>query len=219
LRSKKRVVSEKPNNFLLGEILKNAGLVTQAQISKALNHQQELSTRLGEILHIQGVVNIKTIHFMLDNWEKIKHNGYQFPLGYYLQQAFLIDNQQIQIILKEQKNNQLKFGDIAIAKGWIKQKTINFFLDNLSVKPAELISLDSLEQYNQKQLHLELKYNDYSKILSRILAWTKGDPALTKDICQTFANSDFYIVMGEEYRAVDQLVDNKLISEFGLLAS
>ncbi|NJO96702.1 MAG: hypothetical protein HC764_12295 [Pleurocapsa sp. CRU_1_2] len=45
-----------------------------------------------------------------------------------------MNQQQIKVILQEQKNNQQKFGVIAVQKGWIKQETINFFVDNLSSK-------------------------------------------------------------------------------------
>ncbi|NJK58273.1 MAG: hypothetical protein HC939_20990, partial [Pleurocapsa sp. SU_5_0] len=124
------------------------------------------------------------------------------------------NEQQVELILQEQKIKGEKFGSLAVAKGWIKQDTINFFLANLASHPPELMSLSSLEEYNQATLHLEKKYADYSLILSRILAWTGGVPTLTKTICQVFAKSDSNIPPGRELNAVDQFVEGTLIRKW-----
>ena len=139
--------------------------------------------------------------------------GQQFPIGYYLKQAYLLNEQQIQTILEEQKSNQQKFGVLAVKKGWIKQNTINFFLDSFSQAP-QLMSFNSLEQYNQDTLHLEEKYANYSLILSRILAWTGGDFGLTRTISYVFANSNFSIPAGLEINSVDRFIKESLIKNW-----
>ncbi|MEB3191130.1 MAG: hypothetical protein VKL42_12380 [Snowella sp.] len=49
----------------------------------------------------------------------------------YFQLASLLNEQQIQIILQEQKKLGLRFGAIAVLQGWLKQTTVNYFLENL----------------------------------------------------------------------------------------
>ncbi|MGB5711006.1 MAG: hypothetical protein WBM44_08855, partial [Waterburya sp.] len=116
-------------------------------------------------------------------------------------------------ILEEQKNNNQKFGVLAAQKGWIKQSTIDFILDSLSKSP-QIMSLSSLEEYNNSTLHLEKKYANFSLILSRILAWTGGNEILTKTICQVFAKSDLNIPAGLEIKAVDQFVESSCIRKW-----
>lgn len=203
----------------IGLLLQNAGLISPEQLQNGLKLQtQYTQLKLGEILVLQQDIRAKTIDFFVDKWWKIVDLGQLFPLGYYLEQACLLNEQQIEMILQEQKqaskSNQQKFGTIAVQKGWIKQDTINFFLKNLSSKPPELISLNRLEEYNQSTLHLEKKYADYSLLLSRILAWTGGIPSLTKIICQVFAQTDVNIPPGTEIQVVDRFVEGTLIRKW-----
>ncbi|MGL5836292.1 MAG: hypothetical protein ACRC1Z_24145 [Waterburya sp.] len=207
------------NKLPIGLLLQKAGLISPEQLQHALELQaQYTQLKLGEILSVQQGLKVKTIDFFVDKWQEIVDQGQLFPLGYYLEKACLLNEQQIEIILQEQKedpkNNQRKFGALAVQKGWIQQDTINFFLTNLSSKSPQLISLNRLEAYNQSTLHLEKKYANYSLLLSRILAWTGGIPSLTKIICQVFAQSDANIPPGKEINAVDQFVEGTLIRKW-----
>lgn len=207
------------NKLPIGLLLQKAGLISPEQLQNALELQaQYTQLKLGEILAVQQGIKVKTIDFFVDKWQEIVDQGQLFPLGYYLEKACLLNKQQIETILQEQKKepqkNKRKFGELAVQKGWIKQDTINFFLANLSAKPPQLISLNRLEIYNQSTLHLEKKYADYLLLLSRILAWTGGIPSLTKIICQVFAQSDVNIPPGKEIKAVDQFVEGTLIRKW-----
>jgi hypothetical protein len=203
------------NKLPIGILLQQAGLISSEQLQNALEIQtQYTQMKLGEILVLQQGIRVKTIDFFVNKWQETIDQGKLFPLGYYLKKACLLNEQQIELILQEQKIKREKFGSLAVAKGWIKQETIDFFLANLTSHPPELMSLNRLEEYNQAALHLEKKYADYSLILSRILAWTGGVPALTKTICQVFAKSDSNIPQGREINAVDQFVEGTLIRKW-----
>jgi hypothetical protein len=208
-------MTTKNNNLPIGKLLHNAGLISEKQLENALNIQAKYTKmKLGEILVLQEGLKPKTIDFFVNRWSKIKTEGRQFPIGYYLKKADLLKEEEIQSILTEQKQNKLKFGTLAVQKGWLKQNTIDFFLDTLSIKPPKLISLDFLEQYNQNKLHLERKYANHDLILSRVLAWTGGNPTLTKTICHVFATSDFNIPAGSEANAVDQFIESSVIKNW-----
>ncbi|VEP17828.1 hypothetical protein H1P_6480007 [Hyella patelloides LEGE 07179] len=203
------------NNLLMGMFLQDADLISSYQWQNALDIQAKYTkVKLEQILVSQKIIKPQTLDFFGNQWQKIKEEGRQFPIGYYLQDSGLLNEQQVHNILREQEKNNLKFGDIAVNQGWIKQGTINFFLDNLLIKSPQIISLDLLKEYNQNQLHLEHKYPNSSLILSSVLAWTGGNSILTKDICQIFTDSNFNIPIKEEANTVDQFIEKFLIENW-----
>ena len=208
-------MSQSHNSIPIGKLLYNAGLISSEQLEQALQFQSQFTTmKLGEILVLQEIVLPQTIDFFVNRWQTLIQEQSQFPLGYYLNQAYLLTEQQIHTILQEQKSNQLRFGDLVVQKGWLKQNTIEFFWSNLMTKPPQLMSLIDLEKYNQQSLHLEKKYANASLIISRILAWTGGNPILTTSISRIFAESDLNIPAGGEMQAVDRLIENALIKNW-----
>ncbi|MEM7591920.1 MAG: hypothetical protein AAF383_10455 [Cyanobacteria bacterium P01_A01_bin.83] len=199
----------------LGLLLHNAGLISYEKLQSALNTQQQHSNmKLGEVLILQAGVRAKTIDFFVNKWQKTVSQGRHLPIGYYLKDAGLLSENQIKTILQEQQSNQQKFGILAVKRGWIEQETIDFFVESLSLKPPQLISLSTLQEYNSDTLCLKKKYANYSLILSRILAWTGGNLHLTKTICHIFANSDLNIPTGSEFSAVDLFIESSLIKKW-----
>ncbi|MDJ0595715.1 MAG: hypothetical protein QNJ72_37980 [Pleurocapsa sp. MO_226.B13] len=200
------------NSIPIGRLLQDAGLISQEQLEKALQIQSEHDPmKLGEVFVLQEIIKSQTVDFFVERWDEIKEQGKKFPLGYYLQQAFLLTEQQIQDILEEQKISNIKFGDLAVSKGWLKPDTLDFFLDALFLRPPQLMSLIALEEYTRETLNLDRKYAETSLILSRILAWTGGNPTLSKNICHLFADSDLNIPAGFEVSAVDRSIEGSLI--------
>jgi hypothetical protein len=84
-------------------------------------------------------------------------------LGQILQQADLISPAQIELALIDQSIYQdLRFGEILALRGWIKQKTVDFFAEDLSVFTQEKqkkplgFYLQKAELLNEKQIKLLL---------------------------------------------------------------
>jgi hypothetical protein len=116
----------------IGEILKEAALVTESQIAVALHDQiyyQDM--RLGEILALRGWIDPNTADFFVEEWWNLINYEKKYPLGFYLQKAGLLTQEQIDLVLKEQHNTLLRFGTTAVLKGLLKQETVDFFLKNL----------------------------------------------------------------------------------------
>ncbi|MEL6496134.1 MAG: hypothetical protein AAFQ41_13585 [Cyanobacteria bacterium J06623_7] len=208
-------MSESHNKLPIGMLLQHAGLISNEQLHKALELQaQYTQMKLGEILVLQEGLRVKTIDFFVDKWQEIIDRGQIFPLGYYLKEACLLNEKQVEVILQEQKVSQQKFGELAVQKGWVARNTIDFFLDNLSSQPQQVMSLRQLEEYDRNVLNLAKKYANHTLILSRILGWTGGVPTLTKTIGQTFAQSNSNIPPGREIQAVDRFVEGTLIRKW-----
>lgn len=218
----------------MGAVLQQAGLVSQEQIQQALMEQRNgKNLRIGEILAAQGKINPKTADFFADRWSIIvQENGEEKkrqPLGQYLKQAALLDEKQIQTILNDQQQSTLGFGEMAIAKGWLKPQTVNFFLrylvPELQCKKLSSDSQDSLK-YSQKVhsdfLKIKLKLlnletdgvNVYSEAaLERILMWTGGQSLLTQKLFQSLSQQEYIGVLGQEAKKIDYLVKSKFLSQ------
>jgi len=199
----------------LGMVLQSAGLISLEQLAKALKIQAEYTQmKLGEILILQEAIQPQTIDFFVDQWQEIRDEGKQLFLGQYLQDAHLLNSEQTQFILTEQQKRWRLFGEIAVEQGWIKQITVDFFVNSLSVKVPRLISFDILEKYNDENLHLERKYTNHEAILTRIIAWTGGNHNLSKLIAQEFAKANFNMPAGREINAVDKFIEGGLIQQW-----
>lgn len=70
----------------------------------------------------------KTVDFFVEEWPKLIQDKEKRPLGFYLKKASLLTEEQIQQILKEQWQTSYRFGALAVLNGWVKQETVNFFL-------------------------------------------------------------------------------------------
>ena len=131
-------MSQPQQKVLLGTILQQAGLVTTKQVEQASKQQKRNHDRkIGQILADRGHINSQTADFFAERWFKLLQEKPQQPIGQYLKQAGLLNESQIQTILKQQRQTKQKFGEMAIAKGWIERKTINFFLRYLRPKAAK----------------------------------------------------------------------------------
>ena len=87
--------------------------------------------RFGEILALRGWIGQETADFFAEEWLNIINQQRKHPLGFYLKKASLLNDTQIELILEEQKKNFLRFGTTAVIKGFLKQNTVDFFLENL----------------------------------------------------------------------------------------
>ncbi|MGF1492032.1 MAG: hypothetical protein ACFBSC_06155 [Microcoleaceae cyanobacterium] len=129
----------------MGYILKKAGLLSADELATALSIQQaqEFPQRLGKIIADQGWLPQQTIDFFV---ERLPQIGYcsKLPIGQYLKQAGLLKDWQISSILAmqhQQLPSGMKFGEIAVARGWVCQETIDIILHHLQGgQSEELIS-------------------------------------------------------------------------------
>ncbi|AIE74302.1 MULTISPECIES: hypothetical protein [unclassified Synechocystis] len=124
-------MAKSPCSQLLGEILREADLITDAQIQVALQDQQYSPLPIGEILVVRGWLQQETVDFFAESWPRMVKTRDRRPLGYYLQQAYLLQEDQVNLILEEQRKLGIRFGSVAVLKGWVKQKTLDYFLEHL----------------------------------------------------------------------------------------
>lgn len=221
--------------------MQQAGLVTAKQVEQALKQQQKNRDRkIGEILVSQGLIDSRTADFFAERWFGLLQQKPKQPIGQYLKQAELLDESQIQAIVQEQQTTAQKFGEIAIAKGWIGQKTVDFFLRYLVLDKSQLEASNNRSDANQKkvrlfspvaqsvdgQIHegfLQIKrkllnidnLNDYSETtLDRVLLWTGGQSFLTRKLFQILADRPYHLNGDREIEQIDRLVRTKLLDDW-----
>lgn len=188
--------SAPPTTQPLGAVLQQAGLVSAAQVSLALQEQNINQHRLGDLLCEHGWIHEPTAHFFAEQWPNLFHDPDLLPIGQYLRRAHLLTDTQIDYLLEQQHLTQLRFGVLAVANGWIKLKTINFFLTHLHLQdipqsqPSEsdqAINFDTPEYWQHlREYFLENELaNPYSllQIYEQIL--THYDISFTGDLEQT----------------------------------
>ena len=142
----------------IGKLLQEASLISESQLQVAVydrNNYQNM--RLGEILDLRGWVGQETADFFAEEWFKLLATlPPQYPLGHYLHQAALINEVQIKSILEEQKQTWMRFGSVAVLRGWLKQDTLDFFLQNLFPATAdESAFIGKRTQFIQEKKELE----------------------------------------------------------------
>ena len=116
----------------LGEILQEADLVSPWQIKSALEKQSKYpNLRIGEILAQKNIIKPETADFFARDWTKAITATEKDALGYYLKKAAILNPQQIELILAEQRASGIRFGTVAVFQGFIKSTTLDFFLANL----------------------------------------------------------------------------------------
>ena len=113
----------------LGNILQEADLISASQIDVALKDQNfNGELRIGEILALRGWLKQETADFFAQKWPELLQKQQHMPLGHYLKAAGLLDEEQISLLLNEQKQIGLRLGALAVLKGWLKPSTLEFFL-------------------------------------------------------------------------------------------
>jgi hypothetical protein len=75
---------------------------------------------------------------------QISHHPSYRRLGSYLLEAGLINNAQIEVVLNDQQTmDEMRFGEVLVARGWIKPETIDFLMRRV-IEPERALQLADL---------------------------------------------------------------------------
>ncbi|HEY9805807.1 MAG TPA: hypothetical protein V6D04_04515 [Candidatus Obscuribacterales bacterium] len=68
------------------------------------------------------------------------HAGHMKRLGGYLVEAGLLTPGQVDVALNDQKLTGMRFGDILVTRGWVKQQTIEYLMQKVIVPERQVLS-------------------------------------------------------------------------------
>lgn len=150
----------------IGEILEEAGLINQAKIQVALAEQNIYNDlKLGEILVLHGWLNERTANFFGEEIKSSITQQAKKQIGQYFYDAGLISKEDLQAILNEQKKLGIKFGSVAVMRGCVQQKTLDFFLKYFCSEDDRKTNFSYRNQQILKEKELSLKVNNKKKNL------------------------------------------------------
>ena len=117
----------------IGELLVAAGLLSEARVQVALldKNRSDGQYRTGEILAMRGWVRQETTDFFVDVLPKLASTSSRLLLGEYLTLAHLLTPDQVDALLKEQKQCGVRLGSLAVMRGWLPKRTLDFLLEVL----------------------------------------------------------------------------------------
>lgn len=123
----------------IGQILKQAGLISSSELNVALREQSfHKQVLIGEIMALRGWIKIETVDFFVNYLPILIQTRQQQPLGYYLKQAGLLSSNQVQYLLslqtQREKQGWIRLGKLAVINNLLKRETLDFFLGNICTK-------------------------------------------------------------------------------------
>ena len=123
----------------IGELLVQAGLISQAQLTVALRDKggSGKGYRLGEILALRGWIHQDTVDFFVRELSFRAQGSRHLKLGEYLILARLLTPLQVNQLLQEQEDSNIRLGSLAVSHGWIERQTLDFFLDGFFPRQAQ----------------------------------------------------------------------------------
>jgi hypothetical protein len=129
------------------DILIQAGLLNEVQVQVAL-HDQTIhpDMRISEILALRGWLAEETVDFFELLWAMRVQQADRRNIGQYFLEARLITEAQLNDVLAEQKISTLRFGEIAVLKGYVKEETVRFFVQHLFPQNLQLKKVSPLSR-------------------------------------------------------------------------
>jgi hypothetical protein len=142
----------------LEEILKEAALISEPQLELArMDQSLYINQPIGDIFILRGWVKKETVNFFAEDLHNIYKHGITQKFDYYLHKAGLLTREQVNSILCEQKRLGVKFGSVAVLKGWLKQPTVDFFSTHFYAHNHDDFSLQHRKKIVSKTTRSRIK--------------------------------------------------------------
>ena len=120
----RRAASSPPRTRLLGELLLREGLVTEAQLARALRAQEASpdGTPVGQLLVEQGALSPADLEAVLHRYHK------KYRLGDILVETNVISETQLQLGVDHHRRTGLRLGDALLQLGFVNEEMLKLAL-------------------------------------------------------------------------------------------
>ncbi|MGK7909521.1 MAG: hypothetical protein AB4040_20110 [Synechococcus sp.] len=194
------------SSLRVGELLVKAGLLSDAQVQVALQDEclYEGIYRIDDILVMRGWTCKETIDFFVDRLPELIRAPYKLRFGEYLTLANLLTQEQVDELLREQRQCNVRLGSLAVMRGWIHQQTRDFFLETFFP-----------EHRHESEVGIKVSVTDTQRKSVETMT-INGIEVLEES--DTYENLDTYGIESEEYRNLDSYEtdsdDYEILDEF-----
>lgn len=142
----------------IGQVMILAGIVSPSQVEVALIDQQmQPHLKLGDIFVMRGWIDQATVEYFATMLPLMKNARSKLRLGEYLVCSYLLTEAQVEELLAEQEQTPIPIGRLAVRRGWVKQTTIDFFLDTFGLRPKTTLSNEIHSNKVDSQLYKQQK--------------------------------------------------------------
>lgn len=129
------------------DTLIQAGLLNEVQVQVALYDKTiNPDMRIGEILALRGWIAEETVDFFELLWDMRRKQFDRENIGQYFVEARLMTMAQVDDVLEEQRASPLRFGEIAVLKGYLKHETVRFFVKHLFPDKLQVAKISPLSR-------------------------------------------------------------------------
>lgn len=224
----------------LGQYLKQAALLDEAQIKTILQEQRQTQLKFGTLVILKGWVQRQTINFFLEHLdpnqmtsirqceidrevaptsevirEKLLENETVNPFLLLLVYQRILEQGAITVDGSREQRELLDIGLVIAEHDTLR---VARGLDPLLLSPQwvaqELNQRRPYSQIRLKLLELSKKSEHPYQVLAAIQAWTGNQPNLTQALCQVVFEASVFIVAGEEATQIDRLVQDHIIHDW-----
>jgi hypothetical protein len=82
------------------------------------------------------------------------------PIGNYLAEAGLLNGDQIKVILFDQQATGMRFGEIAVARGWVKEQTVEWIVQKVIEPERSLQSRSASLSHRESSIAADTQQQD-----------------------------------------------------------
>ncbi|MEO0377630.1 MAG: hypothetical protein AAF329_24120 [Cyanobacteria bacterium P01_A01_bin.17] len=231
-------IQHQPQQQPIGQYLKQAGLLDEAQIRSALDAQRQTQLKFGTLIVANGWVQHQTLQFFLKYLKQnrsshapetmhgttrvsealkaqILENEADNPFSLLLLYQRIIQQGSVKVDSSPEQAELLRLGLVIAEQN--RLKVTEGLAPSLADQEWIAQSLEQLHPYDAIRLKLfnlrEHAEHPY-QLLAAVLDWTGNQPELTQKLCQKIQASDLFIQSGEEAAQVAALVQTHVVNDW-----
>ncbi|PZD73706.1 hypothetical protein C1752_01527 [Acaryochloris thomasi RCC1774] len=231
-------IQQQPPQQPIGQYLKQAGLLDEAQIRSALDAQRQTQLKFGTLIVANGWVQHRTLQFFLKYLKQnrssptpetmrgttqvsealkaqILENEADNPFSLLLLYQRIMQQGSVKVDRSPEQAELLRLGLVVAEQN--RLKVTEGLAPSLADQEWIAQSLEQLHPYDAIRLKLfnlrEHAEHPY-QLLAAVLDWTGNQPELTQKLCQKIQASDLFIQSGEEAAQVAALVQTHVVNDW-----
>jgi tetratricopeptide (TPR) repeat protein len=222
----------------LGQYLKAAGLMDEAQIRTIVREQKTTGLKFGTCAVVKGIISQTTLDFFLEQLELIKRERLRTslqPETAYLENIgnYLLQNQNCEPIVLLKLYEQIWQGKTVVTNNSLAERELvksglvierdrqleiahslyKTIFDRYWIE-QELARLQPYGKIRLRLFGLETKASLPYRVLTEVRRWTNNEPFLTQKVHQIIQQQPSFIPQGKEAQIIEESIQKYIIDNW-----